>query len=153
MSDWNDFVFKSHLTGGTEHAVGNNASEFTLCNLDAAFLLWLSVERSRNVAAGKRHRYISAFKDVRRSCNDLKKSVLILALSICVADVDSAYYQLISIRMRLDLLDFTYYDVLGVFAEPVACLKIRSGHDHTVAELFCADVAQINIVIYPFNRY
>ena len=141
VGDGNDLVLKSHFAAGAEHAVGHNAPQLALLDLHAAFLLRLTVERSRDQAVMQRHRYICSLKNIRSTGHDLEQSVFILAFCFFVSDVDPADHELVRVRMRLDLLDLSHDHVLNVLAEPVAGLQVRSGHDHLIAELVYANIA------------
>ena len=153
MGNWNDLVVKSEFTAAAEHTEGLNASQLTLGDLHAAFLFRLSVKRSRDVALVEGHRYVCAFKYVRRAGYDLNKPVLAFACRFRISNVDAAYDQLVCIRVLFDDFYPADNDLLQVLAEVFASFEIRSRHDHLFAEFLCRNILKIYIIIYPFNWY
>ena len=87
-------------------------------------MLRLSVERSRNAGIVKCHRNICTLKHIRCTCDNLKKSIFILAGCFRLTYINTAYYQLVSIGMLLYFLDSAYYNIFDSFTEVLACFQV-----------------------------
>ncbi len=128
LVDRNDLVFKAQFPERAEHAVGFHAAETALGDHRAAFLLRLSVDRTRDMAAVQRDRNIRALKYVRRAGHDLYR--------LRAADIDLTNDQFIRVRMRLDLCDPADHNAFHLFPDQLQRFQVGTGHDHAVTEFF-----------------
>ena len=77
-----------------------------------------------HAATVQNHRNLLSFLYIGGACNDLNR--------LCLSDINLAYYQLIRVRVLLNLYDLTNDDIFQICIQSGEALHLRSGKCHCI---------------------
>ena len=139
-------LFRIHLLCRTKffdrahHSVTWNSTEFSFLNLNSTGNSLSRLMSACNTSAVQNNRYFVTFFYIRCTCYDLN--------GFC-SDIYLTDNQLVSIRMLLDLINLSDYDLVQICIHLFKSFYFCSGQCHCIGIFLCCHVKIRNICFYP----